>query len=305
VLELCADPNLAIGNAEAGTLREQLSVDKNGNPDGTGTKGMSWFPGYAIDLETGKRLHMAFGENSFLGGFNGSDMKWNPTSDLYNNNMPVLGGQHPVYIFGVDINGTNCPAYDGQNNWIYDQLKTASATSYRNAFTNCMWVVNPLLTAGKELLSTTVRIKLRINKEYERYTATGLNNGLPMYAWGMDGYKTQVDDITSLSEVLNQINIVPNPYYAYSEYERNKVDQRIKIINLPEKCTVTIYNVSGKLINQFKKDNAQTFIDWNLINRAGIPVSSGVYIIHVDVPNVGETVRKAFIAMRMVDLEGF
>jgi hypothetical protein len=161
------------------------------------------------------------------------------------------------------------------------------------------------LTAGKELLSTTVRIKLRINKEYEQYTATGLNNGLPMYAWGMDGYETNLDDQASLSQVLKQINVVPNPYYAFSEYERNKVDQRIKIINLPEKCTVTIYNVSGKLINQFKKDNAQTFIDWNLINRVGIPISSGVYIIHIDVPNVGETVRKAFIAMRAVDLQGF
>jgi hypothetical protein len=168
-----------------------------------------------------------------------------------------------------------------------------------------MWVVNPLLTAGKELLSTTVRIKLRINKEYERYTATGLNNGLPMYAWGMDGYETKLNDQISLSQVLKQINVVPNPYYAFSEYERNKVDQRIKIINLPEKCTVTIYNVSGKLINQFKKDNAQTFIDWNLINRVGIPISSGVYIIHIDVPNVGETFRKAFIAMRAVDLQGF
>ncbi|MEN9978031.1 MAG: hypothetical protein RLZZ569_656, partial [Bacteroidota bacterium] len=27
--------------------------------------------------------------------------------------------------------------------------------------------------------------------------------------------------------------------------------------------------------------------------------------IHIDVPNVGETVRKAFIAMRAVDLQGF
>jgi hypothetical protein len=126
-----------------------------------------------------------------------------------------------------------------------------------------------------------------------------------MYAWGMDGYETKLNDQISLSQVLKQINVVPNPYYAFSEYERNKVDQRIKIINLPEKCTVTIYNVSGKLINQFKKDNAQTFIDWNLINRVGIPISSGVYIIHIDVPNVGETVRKAFIAMRAVDLQGF
>ena len=32
------------------------SVDKDGNPDGTGT-GMGWFPGYAVNLETGERLN--------------------------------------------------------------------------------------------------------------------------------------------------------------------------------------------------------------------------------------------------------
>jgi hypothetical protein len=46
-----------------------------------------------------------------------------------------------------------------------------------------------------------------------------------------------------------------------------------------------------------------TFQDWDLTNHAGIPVSSGVYLIHVEVPNVGERVLKAFIAMRMVDLQ--
>ena len=42
--------------------------------------GWSWFPGYAIDLETGTRLNMAFGENSWMVGDNGNDMRWNPTS---------------------------------------------------------------------------------------------------------------------------------------------------------------------------------------------------------------------------------
>ena len=28
------------------------------------TKGMGWFPGYAIDVETGQRLNIFFGENS-------------------------------------------------------------------------------------------------------------------------------------------------------------------------------------------------------------------------------------------------
>jgi hypothetical protein len=306
VIELCGDQNLAVGNAEAGTLRNQPSVDQNGNPDNSGTNGMGWFPGYAIDVESGYRLHMAFGENSFLGGQNGSDMIWNPTSSLVDNNgVPVLGGQHPIYVFGVNINNTGCPYYDGVNNWVYDQLVTQANTAFRNAFTNCMWVVNPMLREDHSVLETDVRLRVRINKEYEVFTATNANGGVPMYGWSMDAYATDKVNMASLNDALSMINVVPNPYYAYSGYERNKVDNRIKFINLPERCTVSIYNVGGKLINQFKKDNALTFMDWTLTNRAGIPVSSGVYIIHFEVPGVGETIRKSFVAMRQLDIEGF
>jgi hypothetical protein len=64
---------------------------------------MGWFPGYAIDLETGARLYMAFGENSFLGGENGADMIWNPTSNLVSNvGTPLMGGVHPIYIYSKD-----------------------------------------------------------------------------------------------------------------------------------------------------------------------------------------------------------
>lgn len=306
VLELGGDANLNQGGADAGELRNAPSVDKNGNPDGSGTTGMGWFPGYAIDVESGHRLHMAFAENSFLGGHNGNDMLWNPTEVTYDaQGTPVLGGQHAVYVFGVNINNTGCPYYDGSNNWVYDQLKLNTATGYRNAFTNCMWVVNPLLEKGETLLSSDARIQVRVNKEYEKYVGNNSNNGWPMYSWSMDGYQTDVNNEVELAEVLKEIGVVPNPYYAYSEYERNKVDKRIKIINLPERCTVTIYNVSGKMIQQLKKDSPQTFIDWTLTNTIGIPVASGVYIVHVSVPGVGETTRKAFINMRQLDIEGF
>lgn len=306
VIEMCRDQNLSQGNAEQGTLRNHLSVDKNGNPDGTGTIGMGWFPGYAIDLESGYRLHMAFGENSFFGGSNGTDLIWNPTAEEFDENgVPVFGGQHAIYVFGVGIGNTACPYYDGVNNWVYDQFASNSNINYRYVYTNLMWVANPRLTAGEDLLSTDARIRVRINKEYEQFTATNANNGHPMYGWNMDGYQTDVNNMPALAQVLQQINIVPNPYYAFSEYERNKVDTRIKITNLPERCTVTIYNISGKLVNQFKKDNPQTFLDWTLTNKIGIPVSSGVYIVHVEIPGVGETVRKAFVSMRQLDIEGF
>ncbi len=304
VIELCGTPNFAQGNAEAGTLRKSLSLDINGNQI-AGSEGMSWFPGYAIDVESGKRLHMAFGENSSLTTFNGRDMQWNPTEELYDaNGTEVFGGQHPIYVFGVGINGTACPFYDGTNDWVYDQFNLKTNVSYRDVYTNCMWVVNPLLQDGQKFLSSDARISVRLNQEYASNPLTNLNNGFPLFGWSMDAFAVDLDNQDARVETLEMINVVPNPYYAFSEYERNRLDTRIKITNLPQVCTVSIFNSSGKLVNQFKKDNDLTFIDWNLYNFNGIFIASGVYIIHVEVPKVGETIRKAYISMRQVDTNG-
>jgi hypothetical protein len=105
--------------------------------------------------------------------------------------------------------------------------------------------------------------------------------------------------------VLASMNVVPNPYYAYSAYEINQLDNRVRIINLPEVCTVTIYTVNGTLIRQFSKGDPSTSLDWDLKNYVGIPISGGVYLIHINVPNVGERVLKWFGVMRPVDLDSF
>ena len=47
------------------------------------------------------------------------------------------------------------------------------------------------------------------------------------------------------------------------------------------------------------------FQDWDLKNQVGIPIGSGVYIIHVDVPGVGERILKWFGAMRPPILDNF
>ncbi|MCE3295726.1 MAG: hypothetical protein K0R65_1440, partial [Crocinitomicaceae bacterium] len=154
-------------------------------------------------------------------------------------------------------------------------------------------------------LSTDVKIRVRITKEYNDFVASGENQGRPMYSWMMDGVSTETANSRILKEALDLINVVPNPYYAFSEYEKNKVDNRVKIINLPERCTIKIYNLSGKLIKTYRKSNHFTFQDWQLTNEQSIPVASGVYLIHVDVPGVGERVLKSFIGVRTPDFTGF
>lgn len=319
VIEMGRETTLNVGGAAGGQLRKSQSVDKNGNPDGTGI-GMGWFPGYAIDLETGARLYMAFGENSFLGGENGADMIWNPTTRLTDElGNPLMGGVQPIWIFSYQqktinnfVQGFDFPAYipseaeQNSSNFAYQkmlQVEANNSAAKREFYGSLSWIAYPLLRAGQQLLSSDVTIKLRINKEYKNFIATGDNGGKPMYSWSMSNYRTITNSNDALADVLKMINVVPNPYNAFAEYENNKLDTRVKIVNLPEKCRIKIYNTQGKLIKEIKKDSPQTYQDWTLTNHANIPISSGVYLIHVDIPGIGERVLKAFIAMRMVDLQ--
>ena len=326
VIELGRESTFNVGNAQPGEMRKSPSVDKNGNPDATGTEGMGWFPGYAIDIESGARLYMAFGENSFLVSDNGADMIWNPTERLFDDNGgPIMGGMHPVYVFSYAhksknnyVLGYDYPAYipsDAENlatNVLYNDMldiQSNDVTAKRNVYGSISWVAYPLLAPTMELLSTTATLSLRVNKEYKDFSnysspTGGPNGGKPMYSWSMSDIRTETGSSDQLASALDMINVVPNPYYAYSEYERGRLDTRVKITNLPERCTVKIYTVNGKLVRTFQKDSPITSLDWDLNNHKGIPVAGGVYLIHVDVPEIGERILKFFGGMRQIDLQG-
>ncbi len=313
VLETQNETALAEGGAKRLELRKAQSVNTDGVPDGTGT-GMGWFPGYAIDVDKGVRLNMAFGEDSWLGGENGRDMIWNPTSTV--NTGPFdseirWGGKHYIYVFretSPEESGfasAPCPAYDG-GAWLYSQLQTASTTSLRNAYRNCAWVGIPLLEEQEELLNNDVRIRLRVDKAYRAYdTQVNQNNTIPWYTFNTDGIATTIGDEIAAEDALKLVNVVPNPYYAYSDYEESKFDNIVKVTNLPEECTVSIYNLGGTLIRRYQKSDPSTSLDWDLQNNKGVPVAGGVYLIHVNVEGVGEKTLKLFTVLRPTDVSNF
>ncbi|MDP6908566.1 MAG: T9SS C-terminal target domain-containing protein, partial [Flavobacteriales bacterium] len=187
VLEIGDDFVPTIGDAKRFNLRMSPSVDKEGNPDGTGM-GMSWFPGYAVNVETGERLNMAFGENSWLQESNGTDMIWNPTDEVMDNNWdpdllnpfvnPIFGGGHYIYVFGHngDDPDDDVPSYD-EGAWIYGKL---SQNNYdpgdpdkRRVFKDAMWVSLPIMAPNGNLLENKVTINLRVTRPYEENMAPG------------------------------------------------------------------------------------------------------------------------------------
>lgn len=350
VFEMQDETALAINGAIKFNMRKSPSVDKNGlkagdagynaadgDLGGLQPMGMGWFPGYAVNLETGERLNMAFGEDSYYALENGADMKWNPTSTVSPSNA-IFGGKHYIYVFGhngdkrysgdaILGNGLrDIPVYD-KGQALYELLKAAESTTgttseayKREVFADAMWVNIPRLSPGHALLESTVKIRLRVAKSYaKRYSTTysasagetvdtsltPQNKNMPMYTFNTRDIETHKNAEDVRKSVLDMINIVPNPYYAYSSYEKTALENVVKITNLPEQCTVSIYTLNGTLIRKFKKDDTKTSIDWDLKNTARIPIASGIYIIHIDAPGFGEKVLKWFGVLRPIDLDNY
>lgn len=314
VFETNDDATYSEGEVDKLDLRAAPSVNKEGQPDGSGT-GFGWFPGYAINVETGERLNIAFGESSRLAQDNGRDMIFNPSprTILFDNGLlqNILGGKHFIYVFNHNANSENdMPRYD-EGNFIRTQLAAGTSAGKRRVFQDCIWTGIPIGVATQDLLATELSIKLRVGRPYEanynasESAAAPINNNNPVYRFNTAEIFARKQNQTAAEGALSLINVVPNPYYAYSGYETGQLDNRVKITNLPQDCKITIYTANGTLVRTYDKGDPKTSLDWDMKNQSGITISSGIYIIHVNVPGVGEKVVKWFGVLRPIDLDTF
>jgi hypothetical protein len=103
------------------------------------------------------------------------------------------------------------------------------------------------------------------------------------------------------SSSMDNIYVVPNPYVGYSVIEptnwlpgATRGERRIYFEHLPSRCTIRIFTINGDLVQTLEHDagmdNAREY--WNLLNRDGFGVAYGVYIAHIDAPNVGQKIVK-------------
>lgn len=332
--------------------------DGDKDPDGQPRIGMGWFPGYAVDVETGKRLNIFFGENStysldndpsillqngldaedFIYGENTRDMLWNPNDQValangivFNSFAPwasflwnfYLGGQHYVYVTKQE--------YDACEE-LYSRLKGCQTSLKKvNGLVEITWTIMPLLAEGQlnslreGLIPNDLTVKIRVDNSYNTVSAEDASaeyGGYPTYRFNFTGVEADLaDSPAEYDSQLDAINVSPNPYFANSYYEINDNSTVVKITNLPPRCDVTIYSLDGRFIRQYRRDESpvpqgnrsnpgilQTqvnpAIEWDLKNSRGIPVASGVYLIHVDAGDLGERVLKWFGVNRQFDATG-
>jgi len=100
---------------------------------------------------------------------------------------------------------------------------------------------------------------------------------------------------------MEMIKVVPNPYVVSNSWEplnpytSGRGPREIHFIHLPQKCTITIFNVRGQLVRQIDYNSPDatdgTYV-WDMLTKDLLDISYGIYIYHVDAGELGEKTGK-------------
>ena len=107
------------------------------------------------------------------------------------------------------------------------------------------------------------------------------------------------NNVEVMKSELGQVNVYPNPYFAHNNRETSTLQRFVTFTKLPksQKLTLNVYNLTGELIKTLTENNVndQGTANWDLRNENGLPVASGMYMIHLNIEGVGTRVLKLAI----------
>ncbi len=127
-----------------------------------------------------------------------------------------------------------------------------------------------------------------------------------VYTLSTTGLGAQSPDQGTLQARLDDIGIVPNPYKGASNYEVTQLVDQVRFTNMPDVATIRVFTLNGTLIRTLEKQSpGVATLSWNLTTDNNLPIASGVYLIHVDVPGVGEKVLKFAVVKKRIQLNTF
>ena len=177
-----------------------------------------------------------------------------------------------------------------------------------------------------------------------RYTVKGLRDGF-RYFCAVTSYDTGTPEIESLESGLTQnktlaipapapdevaaaggrITVFPNPYRVEARWDQGRLvrDHYLWFANLPQRCTINIYTLSGDLVFRTDFDgasyhaegargvyNPQSEIDvappilsgsmfaWNLITRQGQAAATGLYLYSIEDRSTGKRTIGKFLIIK-------
>jgi hypothetical protein len=96
---------------------------------------------------------------------------------------------------------------------------------------------------------------------------------------------------------VSKINVFPNPYYGVNTEEINKYNRFVTFTHLPQEAIIRIFNLAGVQVREIRKNSPGQFERWDLANESGLPVGSGLYIAHIEMPGLDGAVKILKVAV--------
>ena len=77
-------------------------------------------------------------------------------------------------------------------------------------------------------------------------------------------------------------------------YSSGRGPRSIHFTHLPSQCTIRIFTVNGELVKEIQHESnlMDGSAEWDLLTKDNLSASYGVYIFHVDAPDIGTKVGK-------------
>ncbi|MEK7728866.1 MAG: hypothetical protein AAB354_10665 [candidate division KSB1 bacterium] len=117
------------------------------------------------------------------------------------------------------------------------------------------------------------------------FTAPNVNTSADKFTFSSHG---PTHDVALAKADLDLVNVFPNPYVGLNRAEANRFNRYVTFNHLPSKATIRIFTLAGVLVRTIMKDSEAQFAQWDLQNERGLPAASGVYVAHIDFPELNE-----------------
>lgn len=173
-----------------------------------------------------------------------------------------------------------------------------------NGFINGVGFINVLVRDSKldtiakkdsiKNLETITFHGIKVRFEFQSHNPPGRGNVFsfesvkPILPNIKDAYKVGIKPSAinkkKISENLNKIKVVPNPYIVSSLFEpefgelRREPLRQLQFINLPNQCTIYIFTLDGDLIKTINHNSYSGTATWDLRTDGGREISTGVYL---------------------------
>ena len=241
-----------------------------------------------IESDPPRRLEVGFLENNLPGGLvNGA---YGPA--WYSTASNVAGGGPREWLFIFDADYTQ-PGED-----------TPALTDYGLLPMNSQDAGEPVIPLMWAIFAAR-RVEDRFPQDGDSFllVANHVNTVADVFSFMVPG---SAESAEYRKEDLKKINVFPNPYFGVNEAETSRYSHFITFSYLPARATIRIFDLGGTLVRTLEKDDADPYLRWDLNNDNELPIASGMYIAHIEMPGINKSkILKLAIVQEQQFLENY